>query len=56
VMKEITLKTNACFMNGMSFLMRKNSMILSLLNFSSYARSACDAGTRTPWSSSFIPA
>ena len=27
VMKEIALKTNACFMKGMSFLMRKNSMI-----------------------------
>ena len=29
-MKEIALKTNACFMKGMSFLMRKNSMVFLL--------------------------
>ncbi len=27
---EITLNTRACFMNGMSFLMRKNSMLVSV--------------------------
>jgi len=29
VMKEIALKINACFMKGMSFLMRKNSMAVA---------------------------